>query len=186
MVGKPVIGFVDKKVKILSIGQAPGPHEEKLGKPFAYTAGKTLFKWLNQIGILENSYRENVNMSAVCRCFPGKAKSGDRKPNILEVENCSVYLKYEILYHKPELIIPIGKLAIDQIYKEKNYKLESVIGKKWDGELYGHKFSWIPLPHPSGLNVWNHTEIGKKKITEALELLKKENSIKELIKNQNK
>ncbi|EMO25841.1 uracil-DNA glycosylase family protein [Leptospira interrogans serovar Bataviae str. HAI135] len=111
-------------------------------------------------------------MSAVCRCFPGKAKSGDRKPDSEEVKNCSEFLEFEVRFHKPELLIPIGKLAIDQLFEFRKYKLEDVIGKSFSREFYGVQLDWIPLPHPSGLNVWNQTEIGKKLIQKALELLK--------------
>ncbi|MEO5969899.1 MAG: uracil-DNA glycosylase family protein [Bdellovibrionia bacterium] len=44
MVGPPVHGAVIA-TPIFLIGQAPGPREGKLGRPFAYTAGKTLFRW---------------------------------------------------------------------------------------------------------------------------------------------
>ncbi|HMV45682.1 MAG TPA: uracil-DNA glycosylase family protein [Leptospiraceae bacterium] len=170
MQSKPIVGSV-KKAKIISIGQAPGIHEEKHGKPFSYTAGKTLFKWFASIGIQEEIYRQQVNMSAVCRCFPGKAKSGDRKPNAEEIENCSIYLKYEIQYHKPSLIIPIGKMAIDLLIGNSKYTLEKVIGNQYKTSLYKHEFDWIPLPHPSGLNVWNNTQIGKKLILKSLQLI---------------
>ncbi|MFL5785918.1 MAG: uracil-DNA glycosylase family protein, partial [Bacteriovoracaceae bacterium] len=52
MCGTPVHGETTPS-KILLIGQAPGPHEADRGKPFAYTAGKTLFKWLNEATDLE-------------------------------------------------------------------------------------------------------------------------------------
>jgi uracil-DNA glycosylase len=31
--------------RVILIGQAPGDKEPKFGRPFAWTAGKTLFKW---------------------------------------------------------------------------------------------------------------------------------------------
>lgn len=171
MEGKPVHGCVPSS-KIISVGQAPGIHEEKFGRPFSYTAGKTLFGWFQKIGIDEEAFRKKVNMSAVCRCFPGKAKSGDRKPSPEEVLNCSEFLEFEVRFHKPQLIIPIGKLAIDQLFENRNYKLEDVIGGRFSRELYGVRVDWVPLPHPSGLNVWNHTETGKRLIQKALNLLK--------------
>jgi uracil-DNA glycosylase len=179
MIAPPIVGSIANKTKIISIGQAPGIHEKKFMKPFSYTAGKTLFKWLSTIGLKEEIFREKVNMSAVCRCFPGKAKTGDRKPDNQEIKNCSRYLEFEIKYHKPELVIPIGKLAIEQITLQNKYKLEDIIGKKFRSELYGIQFDWIALPHPSGLNVWNHTKTGKKKIDEALKLIKKHPAIQE-------
>lgn len=178
MEGNPVHGCVPSS-RIISLGQAPGVHEERFGKPFAYTAGKTLFGWLKRIGIEEESFRKRVNMSAVCRCFPGKAKTGDRKPNPIEVKNCSEFLEFEIQFHKTELIIPIGKLAIDQLFDSKNYKLEDVIGGSFSRELYGIQLDWIPLPHPSGLNVWNHTEKGKELIQKALEKIRKHPVVKD-------
>lgn len=180
MIGPVIIGSVEKS-KIISIGQAPGIHEKEFMKPFSYTAGKTLFKWLHSIGIEEETFRKNVNMSAVNRCFPGKAKSGDRKPDKDEIYNCSAYLKFEIKYHKPELIIPIGKLAIDWILNISNYKLDEIIGKSFKANLYGVIFDCIPLPHPSGLNVWNHTAKGKELIEKSLKLIRKHPAIKELI-----
>ncbi|MCL8266003.1 uracil-DNA glycosylase family protein [Leptospira weilii] len=178
MQGNPVHGCIPSS-RIISLGQAPGIHEERFGKPFAYTAGKTLFGWFKKIGIDEETFRSKVNMSAVCRCFPGKAKSGDRKPDLEEVKNCSEFLEFEVRFHKPELLIPIGKLAIDQLFEFGKYKLEDVIGKTFSREFYGVRLDWIPLPHPSGLNVWNHTETGKKLIREALDILKNHPVIRE-------
>lgn len=177
MVGNPVQGGIPG-AKIMSIGQAPGIHEEKFGRPFAYTAGKTLFKWFLSIGIEEEVYRSKVNMAAVCRCFPGKAKSGDRKPNPSEVENCSRYIRFEVEFNRPELIIPIGKLAIDQLVEDKKYKLDEIIGKKFKKNYYGVELDWIPLPHPSGLNVWNHSPEAKILIAKSLDLIRKHPSIK--------
>src|SRR5690606_7191366 len=76
---------------IYAIGQAPGPHEAKKGRPFAHTAGKALFGWLERIGVDEATYRERVYMAAVTRCFPGKgsgASKGDRVPSPEEIEAC--------------------------------------------------------------------------------------------------
>ncbi|MFB5649206.1 uracil-DNA glycosylase family protein [Leptospira wolffii] len=177
MQGNPVHGSLPGS-KIMSIGQAPGIHEERYGRPFAYTAGKTLFKWFSSIGIEEEVYRSIVNMSAVCRCFPGKAKSGDRKPDPSEVENCSRYLRFEVEFNRPELVIPIGKLAIDQLVEDKKYKLDDVIGRKFKKNYYGVELDWIPLPHPSGLNVWNHSPQAKVLIAKSLDLIRKHPAVK--------
>ena len=75
MVG-PVVTHHAVLSKIYLLGQAPGPHEGKFGKPFAWTAGKTLFRWFSTIGIDEHQFRNLTYMAAVCRCFPGKSISG--------------------------------------------------------------------------------------------------------------
>jgi len=170
MTGPSVSGAV-RKSRIISVRQAPGPHEARFGRPFAYTAGRTLFKWFASIGIEEEHFRKNVNMSAVCRCYPGKnkkGKSGDRVPSREEIDNCSRYLDFEFEYHKPELVIPIGKLAIQEIMNLKNPPLASLIGKKFSCERGEIVFDCIPFPHPSGLNAWNNMEPGKTLIKRAL------------------
>ncbi|MBA1331845.1 uracil-DNA glycosylase, partial [Candidatus Endoriftia persephone str. Guaymas] len=51
---------------VMLIGQAPGDREGPAGHPFAWTAGKTLFKWFQQIGMDEAQFRSQVYMAAVC------------------------------------------------------------------------------------------------------------------------
>src|SRR5215831_14416477 len=80
MIGPVVVG-PPVRSDILLIGQAPGPREGVLGRPFAWTAGRQLFKWFQSIGVEEAGFRARVYMAAVCRCFPGKTGSGgDRAP----------------------------------------------------------------------------------------------------------
>lgn len=61
MEGNPIVGNPVKS-KIILIGQAPGIKEGDLKKPFAWTAGKNMFKWFSSIGITEEKFRENIYM----------------------------------------------------------------------------------------------------------------------------
>ena len=72
-------------------------------------------------------------------------------------------------------------MAIDLLITNKKYKLDDVIGRAFQRELYGVTFDWIALPHPSGLNVWNNTPSGKALTGKALALLKRHPVMKELI-----
>lgn len=155
---------------ILLVGQAPGDKEPKFGRPFAWTAGKTLFKWFASIGLNEAVFREHVYMAAVCRCFPGKnPKGGDRIPNQDEITRCSTWLRQEVLYLQPELLLPVGKLAITQFMSFN--RLTEVIGQTHDICYAGRKMQAIPLPHPSGLSTWYRTEPGKTLLHQALALI---------------
>ena len=73
--------------RILLVGQAPGPHEARIGRPFAWTAGKTLFRWLREAtGADEEGVRERIYIAAVVHYFPGKTSDGgDRIPTPAEV-----------------------------------------------------------------------------------------------------
>lgn len=171
MIGPVITGTIILS-KIMSVGQAPGIYEGKLQQPFAWTAGKTLFKWFESIGVDEQQYREAVYMAAVCRCFPGKnPKGGDRVPSKKEVERCSQWLRDEYSLHEPELILPIGKLAIQQYLSFK--KLIEVIGQQHEVEVNGRMLSVIPLPHPSGVSTWFRTNPGKSLLQQALSLIEK-------------
>jgi uracil-DNA glycosylase len=163
--GSPVLS------SILLIGQAPGDKEGGFAKPFAWTAGKTLFKWFERIGLDEITFRQRVYMAAVCRCFPGKnPKGGDRVPSTDEIANCAVWMKAEIELLKPQLILPVGKLAISQLMPVN--KLNEVIGKVHTVNFHGHVTDAIPLPHPSGASTWHRTEPGLSLLESALTILK--------------
>jgi len=155
---------------ILLVGQAPGDREPLLGRPFAWTAGKQLFRWLGTIGADEVSFRERVYMAAVCRCFPGKNPGGgDRVPNPEEIRACRPWLDREIELLKPELILPIGRLAIEQFLPPR--PLVDQVGKLHRIELGGRGTDVIPLPHPSGASTWPRSEPGKTLTATALALL---------------
>lgn len=169
------------ETKIMILGQAPGVHEGSLGRPFAYTAGKTLFKWLGEAtGADEETLRGLIYFAAVARCFPGKHPSGqgDRPPSAEEIANCGEHLSAEIQALKPTLIIAIGKSAIAESLKAEGIKmttpLEDVIGKKFKTRFHGVDVDVIPLPHPSGVSKWPKVEPGKTLLKKSLKLLAKE------------
>ena len=156
---------------VMLIGQAPGDKEGPAGKPFAWTAGKTLFKWFDTIGLDEPSFRSRVYMAAVCRCFPGKnPKGGDRIPNQDEIDNCRVWLEREFELLQPQLLIPVGKLAIAQFMPVD--KLAKIIGKSHCITQNDRSCDLIPLPHPSGASTWHRTEPGKSLLLQALALIR--------------
>lgn len=154
--------------KVISVGQAPGSKEPIAGRPFAWTAGKTLFRWFHEAcGITEEQFRASVYMAAVARCFPGKTKAGgDRVPDPGEIATCSEWLRAEFEILQPELVIPIGKLAISQFLPEA--PLSETIGKSFRVERFGCTFDVIPLPHPSGASPWHRIEPGKTLLQRAL------------------
>lgn len=162
--GNPVVS------PVMLIGQAPGVREGPAGKPFAWTAGKTMFGWFAALGVPEEAFRERVYMAAVCRCFPGKAAKGggDRVPSSDEVMRCSRHLAREVQLLRPQLVIPVGKLAIAQIAPEVDQLVE-IIGSRRRGELAGVGFDVIALPHPSGASTWHRMEPGKTLLGRALD-----------------
>jgi uracil-DNA glycosylase len=172
MIG-PVVHGPAIPSSILLIGQAPGPHEGALGRPFAWTAGRTLFRWFEgAFGADEAKVRKAIYFAAVARCFPGKANGGgDRRPDPSEIARCRTFLEREVDILRPKLILPVGTLAIEQVLGHKG-PLAAVVGTLRRARYHGRSVDVIALPHPSGASTWHRTEPGRTLLARALELLR--------------
>ena len=165
VVGRPVAS------RILLVGQAPGDKEPQFGRPFAWTAGKTLFKWFHRsLGWTEEQVRDRIYFAAVCRCFPGKKETGgDRVPAEEEIAQCARWLSAEMDLLQPQLVLPVGKLAITQFLPPA--PLNDLIGRTFRIDRHGRPADCIPLPHPSGASPWHRMEPGKTLLDRALALV---------------
>jgi uracil-DNA glycosylase len=172
VVGRPVPS------RIILVGQAPGDKEPKLGRPFAWTAGRTLFRWFGgALGWTEDETRERIYFAAVCRCFPGKKpQGGDRVPGDDEIANCAGGLEREFALLQPRLVLPVGKLAITQFLGER--PLSEVIGRSFRVTYRGREVEAVPLPHPSGASPWHRMEPGKTLLGKALALIAKHPAVR--------
>jgi uracil-DNA glycosylase len=174
VVGRPTAS------RVLLVGQAPGDKEPKLGRPFAWTAGKTLFKWWQgALGWSEDEVRDRIYFAAVCRCFPGKRPAGgDRVPAPDEIAECSAWLEREFALLQPGLVLPVGKLAITQFLGER--PLRETIGRKFSITYRGRVADCIPLPHPSGASPWHRMEPGKTLLARALALVAQHEAVRSI------
>ena len=127
MIG-PVVHGPPVASRVMLVGQAPGPREGAFGRPFAWTAGRTMFRWFEEaLGVDEATFRARVYIAAVARCFPGKASGGgDRRPDAQETERCRSWLVREVEILQPELVIAVGTMAIEQVLGEKGPLVELV------------------------------------------------------------
>ncbi len=138
--------------RLMVIGQAPGKVEaHATHKPFSGSAGKRLFRWLRQAGWDEEDFRARFYMTSVTKCFPGPNKSGrgDRAPSRQEQRLCEEWLLAELTLVDPEVVVPVGKLAIERFFG-RGRRLDEIIGGRYqiEGRIV------IPLPHPSGASAW--------------------------------
>jgi len=155
--------------RIMIIGQAPGITEKEAGRPFNAGSGTRLFRWLAAAGIKEDWFRATQYMTSVTKCYPGRANSGagDRVPSRAEQKFCRPYLDQEIILINPQLIIPIGRLAISLFYPSK-LPLTEIIGSqiRVDGRYV------IPLPHPSGASRWHQSETNRLLVQQAIHMIR--------------
>jgi uracil-DNA glycosylase len=112
------------------IGQAPGSTEGERHIAFAGQAGRKLMQWFAQVGLTEAEVRDYFYLSAVNKCYPGRASGGggDRNPTPIERALCRPFLLQELTLIRPRLVILVGSNAIKEVYGEK-VKLEEIIGQ---------------------------------------------------------
>lgn len=158
--------------RIFLLGQAPGPHEARLGRPFAWTAGKTLFRWFERaLGATEAEFRSKVYMAAVVRSFPGKSRGGgDRVPSPGEIAASRGFLEREVAILRPRLVVPVGRLAIREVLGHEE-PIAQVVGRKLRARYHGIDVDVVCLPHPSGASTWFKMDPGRRLLARALRLL---------------
>ncbi len=163
-----------RHAKVMTIGQAPGPTEAVVKRPFNAGSGKRLFQWLGEAGFDEEAFRATQYMTAVTKCYPGKNGNGhgDRVPSKEEQALCRPWLDQEIALVNPKLIVPIGRLAIGLFFDTK-LALEKIIGTQLeqDGRVI------IPLPHPSGASTWHQTKKNRALVKKAIRLIAKQRKL---------
>ncbi len=126
--------------RVWLIGQAPGLSEGTRKVAFGGPAGRTLMRWMAQAGLSEEQVRDYFYLSAINKCYPGRANGGggDRNPTPLERALCRPYLLSELALLRPATIILVGSSAIKEVYGDK-MRLEDIIGTHCSmtlGELY--------------------------------------------------
>lgn len=176
----PVAARPEVWPRLMLVGQAPGPKEVVLQRPFAYTAGSRLFTWFNRLEVPEEEFRRNVWMCAVIRCFPGRApQGGDRVPSPQEIANCAPYLEEEIRLIRPATILAVGQLAIKKFLPE-NAPLQERVGRSFSVSRREVDFEVIPLPHPSGRSTWLVRPENQDLLDRALELVRESTGWREM------
>jgi DNA polymerase len=117
------------------IGEAPGFHEDKSGRPFVGAAGRFLEELLADIDMR----RQDVYIANVIKCRP----PGNRAPTPPELEACKPYLDRQIALIKPRVVVTLGRFSMARYFP--GSKISTIHGKprKIDGVLY------YPMYHPA-------------------------------------
>ena len=114
----------DAEVSVMFIGEAPGPTEQRMKRPFVGDAGQILDSLAQEAGI-QAAYITNA-----CKHFPGRDKANKIKaPTIDEVARWAPYLEAEVELVGPSLIILLGIPACKLAFPGQ-WKLGQIVGKK--------------------------------------------------------
>jgi len=132
---KAVPGEGNPHAKILFIGEGPGFHEDKQGRPFVGPAGQFLDELLASIKLK----RSDVFITNVVKCRP----PNNRDPLPEEIAACNDYLDRQIEAIKPQVIVTLGRFSMVKFFG--NEKISSIHGRarKKDGYIC------IAMYHPA-------------------------------------
>jgi DNA polymerase len=113
---------------LLFIGEAPGWHEDKQGRPFVGPAGQFLDQLLASI----NLTRQQVYIANVIKCRP----DNNRDPLPEEIRNCNGFLRRQIEIISPRMIVTLGRFSMAMFFPGKTIgKIHGTAVKK-DGIIY--------------------------------------------------
>ncbi len=90
------------------IGEGPGFHEDRQGRPFVGAAGNYLNELLEKIDL----GRQDVYITNVVKCRP----PGNRDPQTPEIEACRAYLDKQIDLIRPRLIVTLGRFSMQRYF----------------------------------------------------------------------
>lgn len=132
---RAVPGEGPENAVLMFIGEAPGFHEDKSGRPFVGAAGQFLEELLASI----NMNRTDVYITNVIKCRP----PGNRDPLLNEIEACQSYLDRQIELIRPRMIVTLGRFSMARAFPDA--RISSVHGqpRKIEGVLY------YPMFHPA-------------------------------------
>jgi len=141
---RPVPGLGSVKAKIIIIGLAPGRNGADLtGIPFTRDPSGELFdQMLSVAGLSRN---QDVFVTNLVKCNPKDADGLNRTPSKEEIGNCLPYLRSEIEYLKPRIIVTFGRSATEILLGEKIRNMKESHGvKRFKDEMLVY-----PFLHPS-------------------------------------
>ena len=134
-----VFGVGNPSAKLMFVGEGPGRDEDLQGEPFVGRAGQLLTDIITKgIGLK----REDVYIANVVKCRP----PDNRNPEPDEVAACEPFLKKQIDLICPEIIVGLGKFAVQTLLQSK-VPITKVRGN-WHSY---HGIKLMPTFHPAYL-----------------------------------
>ena len=103
-----VPGEGDSNAEIMFIGEGPGQHEDRQGRPFVGAAGNLLDEMLKAISLSRGS----VFIANMVKCRP----PSNRDPQVDEILACSKYLDRQIEVINPLVIVTLGRFSLGKFF----------------------------------------------------------------------
>lgn len=120
---------------VVFIGEGPGFHEDRLGRPFVGQAGKLLDEMIQSIGMR----RADVFIANVLKCRP----PNNRDPLPDEADACRPYLDQQLDLINPDLVVLLGRHALNAVFPEARISHARGVARRLHGRVY------LPVYHPA-------------------------------------
>lgn len=132
---KAVPGEGNPNARVLFIGEGPGFHEDRQGRPFVGPAGQFLDELLASI----NLRRADVFITNVVKCRP----PNNRDPLPEEIDACNNFLDQQIAAIKPRVIVTLGRYSMMKFFG--NERISAIHGRARKKDSY----ICIAMYHPA-------------------------------------
>ena len=120
---------------IMLIGEGPGFHEDRQGRPFVGASGRYLDELVAEIGL----DRQNAYITNVVKCRPPE----NRDPEPAELVACRDYLDRQLALIGPRIIVTLGRFSMSRYFP--GQAISRIHGRvKRVGDVY-----YLPLFHPA-------------------------------------
>jgi DNA polymerase len=126
--------------ELMLVADAPGFHDDRLGRPLVGTAGELLADLLGSIGL----ERRDVYLTTLVKCRP----PGTQSPGADEVAACRDKLERQVGLVRPRVIAALGDLATRSLAGGAHGVSQSH-GQARRAELGGREVTLLPLYHPA-------------------------------------
>ncbi|HLB29419.1 MAG TPA: uracil-DNA glycosylase [Dehalococcoidia bacterium] len=133
---RTVPGEGPPNAEIMFVGEAPGWHEDRTGRPFVGPAGH----YLDELLALAGLKREEVYIGNVIKSRP----PNNRDPLPREIEACSKWLKRQIEVIQPRVIVTLGRHSLAWLFSEGSISKVHGAARLTDDGIIA-----IPMFHPA-------------------------------------
>ena len=124
-----VFGEGSPDARIMFIGEGPGKEEDIQGRPFVGDAGTLLTKLIEKMSIGDgNLKRGDVYIANIVKCRPPM----NRDPEEDEIASCRGFIERQIEVIRPDVIITLGRIALQTLLRRPELKITAVRGNFFD------------------------------------------------------
>lgn len=129
-----VFGDGNPDAEIFILGESPGYHEDRLGKPFVGQSGKAIEILLKKIGLA----RRDVYLSTIIRYRPPL----NEKVLLFQMAEFQPYIDREIEIVKPKIIVTLGRPPMEKFVQGE--KISGIHGKP--RSIIWHELELVVIP----------------------------------------